>query len=48
MPKLTTNNFLFLAIMDLVCNEIDFNFQEKEEKKREQKDTPQKQRFISL
>ena len=34
--------------MDLVCNEIDFNFQEKEKKKREQKDTPQKQRFISL
>ena len=31
---LTTNDFLFLAIMDLVCNEVDFNFQEKEEEER--------------
>ena len=45
---LTTNNFLFLAIMDLVCNEIDFNFQEKEEEERAKRYTAETKIYLIM
>ena len=45
---LTTNNFLFLAIMDLVCNEIDFSFQEKEEEERAKRYTAETKIYLIM